>query len=101
MASRPSRSLALLLALALLALPGCVYTNVINPLDTDVEETTLGDKIGRSDAYSVLWLVAWGDRGTKAAAENGNITVIRHMDIQTFSVLFGLYSHVTTIVYGE
>ena len=50
---------------------------------------------------SLLWLVAWGDAGTKAAAENGNIKVIRHADSRFFSVLFGLYTEVTTVVYGD
>jgi len=90
-------ALALLLALA----PACVYTNVVTPLDTDVNNTVLGDKVGRADAYSLLWLVAWGDRGTHAAAQQGGITTVQHMDLQTFAVLFGLWTHQTTIVYGE
>lgn len=80
---------------------GCLYTNVHTPLDTDLQETELGDKIGKSHAYSVLWLVAWGDAGTAAAARDGGITQINHMDAEVFSVLFGLYTRTTTVVYGE
>ena len=80
---------------------GCAYTNVQRPLGTEFNKTELGAKTGRSSNQSVLWLVAWGDGGTKAAAENGNIKVIRHADTRIFSVLFGLYSKVTTIVYGD
>ena len=80
---------------------GCVYVNVKTPYDTDLDKTFLGEKVGESSCHSVLWLVAWGDAGTAAAARNGNITVINHMDNQTICVLFGLYSRSTTIVYGD
>jgi hypothetical protein len=82
-------------------LSGCLYSNVKLPLDRDVEETTLGTKVGKSYNHSIAWLVAWGDGGTEAAAEDGGITVIRHMDLQQTVVLFGLYSRATTIVYGD
>ena len=34
------------LAIALMSAPGCVYMNVTIPLDTDLDETRLGDKVG-------------------------------------------------------
>ena len=80
---------------------GCAYVNVKTPYDTDLDKTVLGEKVGESSCHSVLWLVAWGDAGTAAAAKNGNITVIHHMDHQALCVLFGLYSRSTTIVYGD
>jgi len=80
---------------------GCLYANVKTPLDIDVDKTEIGNKIGTSTVQSVLWLVAWGDASTEAAAKNGNISVIHHIDQEVFSVLFGLYSKGTTIVYGE
>ncbi len=80
---------------------GCLYTNIQTPFDTDLDNTELGTKIGKSSAYSVLWLVAWGDAGTAAAAEDGEITRILHMDAQVLSILFGLYTRTTTVVYGE
>jgi hypothetical protein len=80
---------------------GCVYTNVQRPLGTDFNKTELGTRSGQSNSYSVLWLVAWGDSGTKAAADNGGIKIIRYADTKVFSVLFGLYSNVSTIVYGD
>ena len=80
---------------------GCAYSNIQRPLGTEFNETELGTKTGRSYNQSVLWLVAWGNGGTKAAAEDGKITVIRHADVQVFSVLLGLYSKVTTVVYGD
>jgi hypothetical protein len=80
---------------------GCLYANVKTPLDLDADKTDIGNKVGTSTIQSVLWLVAWGDGSTEAAAKNGNISVIHHMDQEVFSILFGLYSKSTTIVYGE
>ncbi len=91
-----------LLCAALLALlPGCLLTNVTTPLDTDVAATQLGARSGTSSYTSLLWLFAWGDAGTHAAARAGGISVVRHMDQHTFMVLLGLYTKNTTIVYGD
>lgn len=87
--------------LAAFLLSGCLFIKVKTPYDTDLDKTVLGDKVGKASSYSVLWLVAWGDAGTQAAAENGDITTINHMDYQLFSILFGLYTKSTTIVYGD
>ncbi|MEE9127373.1 MAG: TRL domain-containing protein, partial [Planctomycetota bacterium] len=65
------RCLAGALAAFLLLLPGCLYAKVTVPLDTDLQETNLGDKTGKSLFQSVLWLFAWGDAGTQAAARDG------------------------------
>lgn len=91
----------LLLITVATGLNGCLYANVKTPLDIDADKTTIGSKVGTSSIQSVLWLVAWGDASTKAAAEAGSISVVQHMDSESFSILFGLYSKHTTIVYGE
>ena len=82
-------------------LNGCLYANIKAPLDIDADKTAIGSKVGTSTIQSVLWLVAWGDASTDAAAKNGNISVVYHMDQEIFSILWGLYSKSTTIVYGE
>ena len=54
-----------LLRLALLSLPllsGC-FVNIKIPLDTDLDRTELGSKVGEASAQSVLWLFFWGDVG--------------------------------------
>lgn len=84
-----------------LLLNGCAYTRIQVPLDRDFDRTELGDKVGRSHTRTVLWLVSWGDAGTRAAADNGGIRVIRHADRQVYAILFGLYTRVTTVVYGD
>jgi hypothetical protein len=84
-----------------IVLTGCLYLDVKTPLDTDLNQTVLGSKQGKASSYSVLWLVAWGDAGTAAAAKNGDITTVNHMDSELYSILFGLYTRVTTVVYGD
>lgn len=88
-------------ALACVSLQGCVLTNIQVPLDTDLQNTDLGDKTGESSYQSVLGLVAWGNAGTQAAAKDGGITTLKHADQQIFSVLWGIYYRQTTVVYGK
>jgi hypothetical protein len=82
-------------------LTGCLYSHVKTPLDTDIDITVLGQKVGKSSLYSVLWLFAWGDMSVAAAAKNGGITTLRHMDGETYQILFGLYTKQSIIVYGD
>ena len=92
-------SLVLLLAI----LPGCIYAHVKIPLDTDLDQTKLGPQVkkGESSLQSFLWLFSWGDAGTQAAALDGGLSTVNHMDTETLSILGGLYLKQTTIVYGE
>ena len=95
-------SIRTLIGIALLALtPGCVLTDIQGPLDTNLDNTKLGDKVGEASFESVLWIAAWGDAGIQAAAKQGGITNITHADRKIFSVLFGLYYKQTTVVYGD
>lgn len=80
---------------------GCIYSKVIYPLDTDVQQTQLGQKVGRASSQSFFWLVATGDGGVEAAAKEGGITVINHLDVERYVLLFGAYVRVTTIAYGD
>ena len=80
---------------------GCVFLNVQTPLDKNYDNTDLGTKIGKADATMVFGLFAWGDAGTKAAADNGGIKIIKHADRELFVVCFGLYTRITTVVYGD
>lgn len=92
-----------MVCLTILALvtSGCIYMKVQRPHDKNYERTELGEKIGKSELKSVLWLFAWGDAGTKAAADNGGITVIKHADVEYYVILLGLYTRITTVVYGD
>ena len=90
-----------LAAMVVFSLNGCLYTNTKTPLDTDVSNTVLGSKVGRSSARSYLWLVATGDASVAAAARDGGLTTIYHLDAQQKVYVFGLYIESTTIAYGD
>src|SRR5262245_2076616 len=96
-----SRWMASILGLCLSVSTGCLYANVIQPLDTDLAATRLGSKVGRSEAQSILGLIAWGDAGTQAAAKSAGITTLNHADTQIFAILGFVYTRQTTIVYGD
>jgi hypothetical protein len=79
----------------------CLYTHVLTPYDTNLDKTTLGQKTGTAEMYSVLGLVAWGDASTAAAAKQGGITTLNHMDREFLNIVYGIYTKTTTIVYGD
>ena len=89
------------IAILFLNLSACLYTDIKFPLDVDTWETKLGTKVGSSSSHTILWLVSWGDSGTRAAAEDGHLSQINHLDRGIQSYLFGVYTKTTTIAYGE
>lgn len=95
------KALLVLSALVCVSLQSCMFTDIQVPLDTDLQETDLGDKTGESTLQSILGLVMWGDAGTQAAAKNGNISTLKHADQKIFSILWGVYYRQTTVVYGN
>jgi hypothetical protein len=58
-----------------------------------------GPKVGRAEAWGIL-VFATGDASISAAAANGGITRIHHVDHETLNIL-GIYAKYTTIVRGE
>jgi len=78
-----------------------LYANYRAPMDVHVDNASLGKKEGRASRHSVLWLVSWGDAGVAAAARNGGLTTMTHMDSEIFQVLYGLYTQETVVVYGD
>ena len=99
--NKPTIFLSTILVAAGFMLSGCLYGKVRYPLDRDVAQTRLGEKQGIASARSVAWLVSWGDAGAAAAAENGHIQIINHLDGEYFVLLFGLYARHSTIAYGD
>lgn len=94
-------ALMMMILLAAVLIGGCAYVHTKAPFDSDLNNTELGTKKGTAEAYSVLWMVAWGDASYAAAAQNGDIRVLKHADQEVFQVLFGLYTRWRVIVYGE
>ena len=91
----------ILLMSILLIFSGCAYVNIKTPFDTDLDKSELGSKKGTAEAYSLLWLVSWGDASYAAAAKNGGITVMKHADQEMQQVLLGLYTRWRVVVYGD
>lgn len=77
---------------------GFFFSNVGGP--EGVSSNTLGSKHGSACALNVLGLFAAGDASINAAAKNGGITKVSHVDYSTSSILM-LYANSCTEVYGE
>ncbi len=63
-------------------------------------QTSSTSKVGRSDSTGVIFF-ATGDSSVQKAMQNGGITKIHHVDANVTSVLGGLFTKYTTVVYGE
>ena len=81
---------------------GLFYSNATYPVTaTGAEVKDLSDlKKGEASASSVLYLVEVGDAGVDAAAKNGGITKISHIDVNELTV-FIFFRKLTVTVYGE
>lgn len=79
---------------------GLGFTDYSAPLDIDCDKTQLGTKRGEASTSSILALIATGDASIQAAARNGQINTINHVDYRFLSIL-GLYTKFTTVVYGD
>lgn len=85
-------------ATAMAPVTGFVYTDL--EAGGAVTSNTGSSKVGTASVTSILGAIATGDASVKAAAANGAITKIHHVDYHAESVL-GLWAKYTTIVYGE
>lgn len=97
-----------LLAAAIAGISGCTVPNspVMAGLTIDqrgpvagFDSTAGSSKVGRAKAEGII-IVGYGDASISAAAEEGGITKIHHVDCEVLNV-FGIYSRYETIVYGE
>lgn len=77
---------------------GGLYTNVKQ--GEMATSNVRGSKMGTAKASAYLGLIAIGDASVEAAARDGGITRISHVDSQKKSIL-GIVTSTTTIVYGE
>ena len=97
-----NRSIALIILMSIvLVFSGCAFVNIKTPFDTDLDKTELGSKRGTAEAYSLLWLVSWGDASYATAAKNGGIKVMKHADQEMQQVLLGIYTRWRVVVYGD
>jgi hypothetical protein len=81
------------------------------PLQADFDDTILGPKYGESSTFYfnvivVSWILgipvdfAWGDASVEAAAREGAILRVTHVDYSVLTVL-GMFGRITMRAYGE
>jgi len=101
--------LCVALVITTIGLAGCV-TTTNGPVSAAITVDTKGPiavgdtnasatKVGRAEAQGII-IVATGDASISAAAREGEITRIHHVDVETMNIL-GIYARSKTIVYGE
>ncbi len=83
-----------------------LYTQFKAPLKIHYEGTDLGAKKGTAKCSSIGILcwpfgdVAWGDSGIRAAAKDGDISVVKAADYEYLNVLW-VYQEFTVHVSGD
>jgi len=83
-------------ACAMMAVASC---SSVAPLTAT--SNNVGTKVGTATETRILGIFPFkGDHGIDAAAKNGGIKKISHVDVQTDNILY-LFTKVTTKVYGE
>ena len=80
---------------------GLLCTNVVVPLDLNMDETPAEPVTGKSDwkTFSVIVQVDWNSAAIADAAHKAGITHIQYADMEIFSVLI-FWQQRTAIVYG-
>ena len=79
--------------------PSGVVSATTAPLSTE-GNWDVGSKRGTSSSFSVLGLYASGDCSIAAAARNGGLKKIGHVDYEYVNVI-GIWQKATVIAYGE
>lgn len=79
--------------------PMGIYSDVTAPLSTE-GMIAVGSKSGEASARTILGLVATGDCSIAAAARNGGLKQITHVDYKYKNIL-GIVQKTTVVVYGE
>lgn len=101
-------AITLLVSLLIITLLGCIttptpkgtiFTNCKGPLYGTSNENF--SKVGKASAYSIIWMIAWGDASVNTAAKKAGIVKIHHVDYEDFVIFAGIYAEYTVFVYGE
>jgi hypothetical protein len=100
--------IALLLSGCTGLIQGQLYTNITQPYSTDFRNTPISTKRCVLDEYSLSdpvsgygVKVAWNMDLIRSAAEKAGITNIAYTEVQTVSILMGIYSRRRLIIYGD
>jgi len=88
--------------------PGALYTNMVRPLTTNFENTPVGTKTCRVNAYRLKEPVSrigvsgeWNSKIIADAMAEVNMTRCYYANIKTLSILRGAYRKKTLILYGD
>jgi hypothetical protein len=107
------RLFRLLVAMLSLATAGCagqgmLYTRVVSPYSTDFHATPAGSKTCRVNEYILKDPVGgthvsvdYTLRVVQKAAREAGITNLYYADLETFSILQGIYTRKTLILSGD
>jgi hypothetical protein len=79
--------------------PMGVVSSVKAPLSTE-GNFNAGSKSGEASVVSILGIVSTGDCSIDAAAKDGGLNKVNHLDYDYMNI-FGIYQKVTVIAYGE
>ncbi len=79
---------------------GALFTEVQGPVLATSNPAPANMKVGEAEAQTILGLIAQGDCSIEAAAQDGGITKIHHVDHETKNIL-GIVATYKTIVYGQ
>lgn len=79
---------------------GMIFSDVKAPLMVDYDKAQVSPKSGRAESVCILGLVTTGDNSIQAAAAQGGIQTIEHVDYQYFNVI-GVYQKTTVVVFGQ
>ena len=100
--------LAFLLTGCAAAAPGRLYTNMIQPHSTDFHVTPVGTKRCVLDEHRVKEpvsgygvMVEWSTDLIRSEAQKAGITNINYTEVQTVSILMGIYRRRKLIIHGD
>jgi hypothetical protein len=79
--------------------PMGIVSVVKAPLSTE-GNFNAGSKSGEASVVSILGIVSTGDCSIDAAAKDGGLNKVNHLDYDYMNI-FGIYQKVTVIAYGE
>ena len=79
---------------------GMVFSDVKAPLMVDYDKTQVSPRSGQAESMCILGLVTVGDNSIEAAALQGGLKTIEHVDYHYFNVL-GVYQKTTVTAFGQ
>lgn len=76
------------------------FNDFSSPVDITFQGESIGSVHGTSEAQAFFGLFSFGDASLQAAARNGNLATINHIDCSVLNIL-GIYTAYETRVYGQ